>query len=141
MEPTLQVLETDSLAMKAVNFSLLDIGYFKSLESFSPGFISNIQPHTVLNFLSDGIVTIPEEVFKQMFETMLTSPDHGHISFGRNPLKCDCSIAWLVLEPRLLAVVDWEGAAAYNRPVCRDGTLLADLDPAVFEELCPQTDH
>ena len=136
-EPTMRVLQTDALSMSAVNFSSLEMGYFKSLESFSPNFISNIQPNAYLNFLNGSVDTISEEVFRQMFETMLTLPDHGHVSFGRNPLKCDCSIAWLVLEPRLLAVVDWEGAASFDRPICRDGTPLADLDPAIFGELCP----
>ena len=137
VESTLKVLETDVLAMKAANFSILEMGYFESLESFAPNFISNIQPHTFLNFLDDGVSTIPEEVFREIFETMLTSPDHGHVSFGRNPLKCNCSIAWLVLKPRFLAVIDWQGASSYNRPICKDGTPVADLDPVILGELCP----
>ena len=40
-------------------------------------------------------------------------------------------------EPRLLGVIDWSDTV-YNRPTCRDGTLVADLDPFILDALCPQ---
>ena len=61
----------------------------------------------------------------------------GHISFGRNPLKCDCSIKWILEDPKMLQIIDFGHPTSYNRPKCRDGTYVADLDLATLEVLCP----
>ena len=61
----------------------------------------------------------------------------GHIIFARNPLICDCSIKWIVENPKYLNVIDWPSIMDFQRPVCIDGTLVADLDLNIFNALCP----
>lgn len=46
-----------------------------------------------------------------------------------NPLICGCDLVWLVLAPYLMAKV-------HPNSTCSDGTLLHDLDPTIFEDLC-----
>ena len=88
---------------------------------------------------------ISKEAFQEIFQ-ILASYDGdvedpynppGHISFGRNPLKCDCSIKWIVEDPKMLQVIDFGQPNSYKRPKCRDGTYVADLDLATLEILCP----
>ena len=141
VEPTLNMLSTDALALTATNFSKLSMEDFNSLESFSPRFISNIQPHTILNFWYDNIAAITEDTFRELFELIASASDlglpSGYINFGRNPLLCDCSIKWIVEDPRMLAVIDWpSNNYDYYRPRCRDGTLVADLDIDILDALC-----
>ena len=131
---TLTHLETDSLKLNSTNFLKLDFGYFNSLTSFSPGFISNIQPNTVFDFLDNNIMKIEEEAFRDILEVMKSG--NGTINMGRNPLLCDCSIEWLISEPELLAVIT-RGKYEFMTPVCKDGTPVEDLDPQVFQDLCP----
>ena len=94
---------------------------------------------------------IEEATFKEIFDIMAsneTQPSEkylecneylppGHISFGRNPLVCDCSIKWIIENPKYLNVIDWQNTPTYHRPVCKDGTLVADLDLNIFNALCP----
>jgi len=145
IEQTLEVLRTDSLAMSsAVNFSTLLMGEWEHLQYFEPGFITNIKPHTSMDFMGKQmgkIEMIPEESFRDLFE-VLAETDRwpavpGHINFGRNGLLCDCSIKWIVEKRQFLKVIDWENAPSYARPTCMDGTLVADLDLDVLDALCP----
>ena len=142
-EQTMKVLETKTLAMTAAaNFSFLSMGEWEYLESFNPGFITNIKPHTAMDFMDNNINTIPEQSFREIFEILATSErfpiNHpGHINFGRNPLLCDCSIKWIAEDPQMLQVIDWPGAPSYTRPTCRDGTLVADLDIDILNDFCP----
>ena len=94
---------------------------------------------------------IEEATFKEIFDIMAsneTQPSEkylecnehllpGHISFGRNPLVCDCRIKWIIENPKYLNVIDWQNIPTYHRPVCKDGTLVADLDLNIFNALCP----
>merc|ERR1712152_126539 len=48
----------------------------------------------------------------------------GHIIFGRNPLKCDCSIKWIVEDPKMLNIIDFGEPTSYKRPKCKDGTYV-----------------
>ena len=94
---------------------------------------------------------IEEATFKEIFDIMAsneTQPSEkylecneylppGHISFGRNPLVCDCRIKWIIENPKYLNVIDWQNIPTYHRPVCKDGTLVAELDLNIFNALCP----
>ena len=60
----------------------------------------------------------------------------GHIRIGRNPLKCDCSIKWIVEDQRMLNVIDWNDDP-WEKPTCRNGTFVADLDLDILNALCP----
>ena len=142
-EQTMKVLETNALAMTAAaNFSFLSMGEWEHLESFNPGFITNIKPHMAIDFSGNNINTIPEQSFREIFEILATyerlpiNPP-GHINFGGNPLLCDCSIKWIVEDPQMLQVIDWPGAYSFARPTCRDGTLVADLDIDILNDFCP----
>ena len=100
--------------------------------------------------LTQFLGKIEEETFKEIFDIMASeeiqpSDEYlcskyllqGHIIFGRNPLICDCSIKWIVENPKYLNVIDWPGIMSHKRPVCKDGTLVADLDLNVLNALCP----
>ena len=50
------------------------------------------------------------------------------VSPTANPLDCGCDMAWLVMNSTFLARV---------KGTCRlDGTIVSDLDPITFEEMC-----
>ena len=141
----MKLLLEDTLAMtSAVNFSKLEMGEWENLEDFEPGFLKNIQPHAYIDFLDSNIGTISKDVFQDIFEILASYDGEvediynppGHISFGRNPLKCDCSIKWILEDPKMLQIID-SGIFEHNRPKCRDGTYVADLDLATLEVLCP----
>ena len=142
----MKLLLEDTLAMtSAVNFSKLEMGEWENLEDFEPGFLKNIQPHAYIDFLDSNIGTISKDVFQDIFEILASYDGEvediyyppGHISFGRNPLKCDCSIKWILEDPKMLQIIDFGNPTSYNRPKCRDGTYVADLDLATLEVLCP----
>ena len=135
----------DTLSMSAsFNFSNLDMSRWDNLKNFEPGWIKNMKPYSFIDFLDSGIETIEKEAFYDVFQ-ILASYDglvedpynpSGHICFGRNPLRCDCSIKWIVEDPDMLKVIDF-GPYDFNRPKCKDGTLVADLDLEILEALCP----
>ena len=47
-----------------------------------------------------------------------------------NPLACGCDMAWIVLNPDYMIKLD------HSSPTCADGTLLTDLDPQYYIDLC-----
>ena len=62
----------------------------------------------------------------------------GHIRVGRNPLKCDCSIKWIVEDQRMLNVIDWTiFDYPWEKPTCKNGTFVADLDLDMLNTICP----
>ena len=100
--------------------------------------------------MNDLLGKIEEATFKEIFDIMASSETQpsenlecyenlppGHIIFARNPLICDCSIKWIVENPKYLNVIDWPSIMDLQRPVCKDGTLVADLDLNIFNALCP----
>ncbi|KAK7002153.1 hypothetical protein SK128_021144, partial [Halocaridina rubra] len=46
-----------------------------------------------------------------------------------NPLLCACDIAWLVQNSEYFNFIQ-------DEPMCQDGVLVRDLDPAVYEAVC-----
>jgi len=130
---TLTHLDTDTLKLGANNLTKLDFQYFNSLTSFAPNFISNFSPNLQIDFYGDNVVALEEDVFKPILETLLAGD--GFLGMGRNPLLCDCSIAWLVYQPELIGVLD-RSKYDLDKVRCSDGRRVADLDPNVFADLC-----
>jgi len=130
MVTSIDTLDKDALAFSSTHLAKLSMDNLENLGQMAPGFISNIQPNTVLDFSADNISMLPEEAFREVFEVLASAPwgGPGRLMLGGNPLACDCSFSWLTSEPRLLAVVDWQGIPDTQRPRCKDGNLLADID-------------
>ena len=130
MVTSIDTLDKDALAFSSTHLAKLSMDNLENLGQMVPGFISNIQPNTVLDFSDDNISMLPEEAFREVFEVLASAPwgGPGRLMVGGNPLACDCSFSWLTSEPRLLAVVDWQGIPDTQRPRCKDGNLLADID-------------
>ena len=65
--------------------------------------------------------------------------DNDKVHIPGNPtLACDCSFYWIIKDYNILSVFDQPEGYSYRRPRCYDGTLLADLDIEIFEDLCPE---
>jgi len=133
----LTTLETDVLTLTSKNFTGLKMNNFGSLSVLHPSFITNLQSYTILDFLNDNIAHIPQETFGDIFNTL--SQGSGHVIVGGNPILCDCDIKWIIEDPTILSAIDYPGweSKSINRPRCTDGTLLADIDLDVLNELCP----
>ena len=58
-------------------------------------------------------------------------------NFGRNPLNCDCSIKWIIENPKYVDVIEWPNIKSFDRPTCSHGTLVADLELAILNAFCP----
>ena len=93
--------------------------------------------------------TIEEDTFRDIFDIMASEEIYpsdeylcdeylppGHINFGRNPLNCGCSIKWIVENPKYVDVIDWPNITSFDRPTCRHGTFVADLDLDILNALC-----
>ena len=46
-----------------------------------------------------------------------------------NPLECGCDLAWIITNPDYISKL-------YGTETCYDGTLLTDLDPDAYTDLC-----
>ncbi|CAG0899420.1 unnamed protein product [Darwinula stevensoni] len=98
---------------------------FNDIVNLEPGAITGLAAHTNLDLRSNKIEELTEEIFRPMVEAVAAGS--GFIDLVGNPVKCVCSMAWLVLNPDFLASVDGR---------CDDGLAFQDLDPLIFQELC-----
>ncbi|CAG0884351.1 unnamed protein product [Darwinula stevensoni] len=90
-----------------------------------PGAITGLTPETRLDLWFNEISELSEESFRPMLEIL--SLGNGYVDLFENPVVCDCSMAWIVLDPAFLASIDG---------FCTDGTWFIDLDPDFFQEFC-----
>ena len=74
---TLTHLDSNSLLLSSKQFQKLDLGYFNSLVSFSPNFISIPNPNVSIDFVRDNLERVEEDVFRSILETML--PGNGTV--------------------------------------------------------------
>ena len=115
--------------------------------------ISGFLPSTVINLDFNDIRELTEDSFRPLLEVL--SQGDGHIfligeitccNVARcrtshsippvlcvtgNPVMCDCSMAWVAVNPDFLA--DVQGR-------CTDGTDFQNLDPNIFLDFCIKRD-
>lgn len=77
----------------------------------------------ILTLQENMLQTVEEAVFADLMPYVL------QLQLYSNPLFCGCDIAWLVLNPDYMALVD-------STATCADGTNLHDLDPQQFIDFC-----
>ncbi|CAG0904264.1 unnamed protein product [Darwinula stevensoni] len=121
-------LSTKSLEFRSATMKVINIDS-NSISTLDADAITGLQPNTFLYFRGNEIRELTEVSFRPMLEVL--SVGTGHIDIGANPVKCDCSIAWVVLNPSFLGSV-------WGR--CTDGTYFQDLDPIIFED-CARSEH
>ncbi|CAG0896129.1 unnamed protein product [Darwinula stevensoni] len=115
-------LSTKSLEFRSATMKVIHIDS-NSISTLDADAITGLQPNTSLYFGNNEIRELTEVSFRPMLEVL--SVGTGHISIRDNPVKCDCSIAWVVLNPSFLGSLQGE---------CTDGTNFQDLDPIIFED-------
>ncbi|CAG0893882.1 unnamed protein product [Darwinula stevensoni] len=115
-------LSTKSLEFRSATFKRIVISS-NSISTLDVDAITGLQPNTRLSFRDNEIRELTEVLFRPMLDVL--SVDTGHMDIVGNPVKCDCSIAWVVLNPSFLGSVFG---------VCTDGTNFQDLDPIIFED-------
>ena len=77
---------------------------------------SNLQPNTFLNFQSAGVSELTQEFLEDIFYTLAefegpinaNERNLGHFGIHGNPLKCGCDVAWIVNDPKMLKIIDWD---------------------------------
>ncbi|CAG0903999.1 unnamed protein product, partial [Darwinula stevensoni] len=71
-----------------------------------------------IDLSENEISVLREEPFRPILEKI------REIDLNDNPVVCDCTMAWIVLNPEFLAKV---------KGSCTDGTDFQDLDPIDFQ--------
>ncbi|XP_047485653.1 oplophorus-luciferin 2-monooxygenase non-catalytic subunit-like [Penaeus chinensis] len=109
----------------AIAFSSTDNGYVdlrsNIIGSIEVDAITGLNAGT-LYLNGNSLSVLEEDVFRPILEGGAT------VYLNENPLQCGCDVAWLVLNPALLALTP--------EATCNDGEALEDLDPSIFEDLC-----
>ncbi|KAG7163652.1 oplophorus-luciferin 2-monooxygenase non-catalytic subunit-like [Homarus americanus] len=115
---TLTILHAGTIEVHGTNFIYLGGNDLTSIE------VSAIKGATGELWLENNL--LPELVDK-VWQPLL---DAGVILYASgNPLSCDCSVAWLVLEAKYISDLGDDVA-------CEDGELVKDLDPAIYVKMC-----
>ncbi|CAG0892360.1 unnamed protein product [Darwinula stevensoni] len=97
------------------------------MSNLEPNAISGLTNVTYLSLYGNNIQEVNEDTFKPLLEDVAIQ-GNGSINLHANPLNCGCDMAWLVMNDTFREMV---------RGTCRkDGLLVSELDPQVFEELC-----
>ncbi|CAG0884489.1 unnamed protein product [Darwinula stevensoni] len=99
---------------KALRVVYLDENEISTLE---PGAITGLQPNTIAYLRRLENVSLSEKVFRPMVEIL--SEGTGVLALGSKSFRCDCDIAWLLIDGTLMRSV--EGG-------CSNGTEFRDLN-------------
>ncbi|CAG0897368.1 unnamed protein product [Darwinula stevensoni] len=74
-------------------------------------------PNTEVHMNNNEIVVLSEESFRPILDILSTGD--GVLNIPGNPIRCDCDIAWLVLNQKFLTSISGK---------CHNGTEFKDLD-------------
>ncbi|CAG0899919.1 unnamed protein product [Darwinula stevensoni] len=105
------VLEFQSKALKLVTL------WGNNISEVEEGAITGLGPNTEIFLTNNEIVVLSEESFRPMLDIL--SKGYGVLNLTGNPIRCDCDIAWLVLNEKFLTSISGK---------CHNGTELKDLD-------------
>ncbi|CAL4157663.1 unnamed protein product, partial [Meganyctiphanes norvegica] len=126
--PYLQEIDlTGNFFLELVAGSIITDSLKLSHLGLESNLISNVEQHSItfnpnmiVDLDSNPISILHENVWRPLFE------EGGTIWGNQLYLKCDCDLAWIVLNPMWLSNV--------TSARCTDGSSIANLDPSPFED-------
>ncbi|CAG0890035.1 unnamed protein product [Darwinula stevensoni] len=132
--PPLNSSSLESLSIVGNRIRTLESGWFlPNMQDLFLDYLSllaGFPTDVTIDFHFNEISEVNEESFRPMLEVV--SKGKGSISVHGNPVECDCSMAWVVLNPDFLAKL---------KGYCSDLTEFQDLDPNDFQDCIRVESH
>ncbi|CAG0880253.1 unnamed protein product [Darwinula stevensoni] len=113
------ILPQGSLAFNSKSLEEVYLG-FNRIDRVEPGAITGLGPDTTVFLYGNSMRKLTEDTFRPMLDTLQLGD--GRILVDGNPMKCDASMAWLVLDPNFIQL---KQSVAYIS--CADGSSLLEL--------------
>lgn len=126
---TLQRIYLDNNTLSVLPAGVISLSTSSSSVHLSDNSIRNIETGALQGVTGDvwlqsnELTELAEEVWRSLFDANLI------LYAADNPLTCDCSIAWLVLEAKYLTRLGDDVS-------CADGELVKELNPAIYITMC-----
>ncbi|XP_047473534.1 oplophorus-luciferin 2-monooxygenase non-catalytic subunit-like [Penaeus chinensis] len=89
------------------------------IETVDEGFISGLSGGAFLWMQHNRMTEIPENVWREVFDSVVDAASKDLFVFDDNPFRCDCHIKWLVSSDTYMTIIG-------ENTSCDDGTLLND---------------
>nr|XP_027214039.1 oplophorus-luciferin 2-monooxygenase non-catalytic subunit-like [Penaeus vannamei] len=89
------------------------------IETLERSFISGLSNGTFLWLQHNRLTELPENVWREVFDSVASSASTDLFVLDDNPIRCDCHIKWLVGSPTYLEILG-------EKASCDDGTLIND---------------
>ncbi|KAK8724646.1 hypothetical protein OTU49_011188 [Cherax quadricarinatus] len=122
-------INLDSNHLTTINTGVIDIVVasgsvslnYNKIASIAPGALKGVRDEVWLK--NNQLIVLDEQLWRPLFQNGTTLYAEG------NPLSCNCSIAWVVLQETFIHRLGDDVA-------CADGRLIRDLDRDTYVELC-----
>nr|XP_053653787.1 oplophorus-luciferin 2-monooxygenase non-catalytic subunit-like isoform X1 [Cherax quadricarinatus] len=126
---SLEMIHLDYNSLTSIDTNVISLSSSYSIVYLNNNQIANIAPgalegvKTEVWLQNNQMTVLDEELWRPLF-------NGGLVLFAsNNPLTCDCSIAWLVLQGTYLSLLG-------DSVTCADGEPVKTLDPAIYVAMC-----